>query len=810
MSLPSTLPSKETTLVIEKTASNDAVASLDGLRAGSVDSGPLWSAVGSPPRLSPALAQFDECESRAYEDGEVQYVADEEAPPANQEALWTETANGRSRVQERYERYEASFSEFRRPLSLLDDEPTARKRSWAGSTRSEEDRRSARRPRIADRSDDSLPKLPSIREMVGNPWSGLGGEGVSNLNFLAPVSTSTPVPRPSYARDRNSYQHDDCANLSGHPPTLRGASIDSSPTSSDKEASELRTREQSRARSSTDPEEAAMEVDAGLVGNSLLERPMGRQGRGREEPRSGSVGPWNLRSTRTEFEAGSGAKRDRIQEEFWRGGYRPNGWNGEEARTDATEREGYEHERAARGSFRESRRSHFSALPHTKAWEFTHGTLGRAQPGSEDRVPRMVGQRASCMEEEGGPGCPRSEYQEDTSHDWRAGRDQDEDDASVCDEGAVENEGRNAPHEWWQDGRTSRLPTMLMREEEAEDVPTVAKNPHSDPEEQYAGMSREWMKAIWMNDEPVLLLTVFNYKFTKNQEINRHIETSISAATMYLTGATGFHVVPPDPEWRYEIRARDLPYLWVIRGLPEAAVWEMVKFRVVSARGVSFITHPKSISNPRFVCGLAGFLRPDVKATKAAVLDILESEYMKSRLTDMVHDLDEWREWAEEMRGCRYNVFLNGTGAARKVFWCGGCRGVDHEEQECPFPKMKGWKGPLAGERSHSKYWGPEASISRNPSRGRGTEVRFGGSMNMRTPTSNGRGMRGGWPGSGSGRARGGHRGGFAPRNAYGQRDFSSQRSAFTQHGTQKQRGGMRGDWPLKTPTRFATWGERY
>ncbi|KAI0699392.1 hypothetical protein C8T65DRAFT_697675 [Cerioporus squamosus] len=187
-----------------------------------------------------------------------------------------------------------------------------------------------------------------------------------------------------------------------------------------------------------------------------------------------------------------------------------------------------------------------------------------------------------------------------------------------------------------------------------------------------------------------------------------------------------------------ELRARDLPYLWVIRGLSEAAAWEMVKLRVISARGVSIITHPKAIENPKFVCGLAGFLRPDVK-TKAAVLSVLESEYMLKRLADLSgprrtshriprfrfmatkedgyvanvyilppsDDLDEWRGWAEEMRACRFNVFLNGTGSARKAFWCGGCRGLTTRIRSAPSQDER-LDGSSGGQKLHTKYWTPE------------------------------------------------------------------------------------------------------
>lgn len=829
------------------------------LREGSQDSELLWNAVGSIPRSTPAIAQFDDAEFTGYEEGELRR-RDEDAPPANQLGLLSGPAEEERGIRKRHDRWESSFSESRRPLSSVDDEPTARKRSWAGSTVSEEDRRSARRPRVAEQKEDLPPSLPSFREFVSNPWKGMSGVEGRNVSFSAPVPTSTPV-LPPYARSDNSYHHDEFANLSGHPPTLRGSSIDSSPATTTRVMGGSRATTVSRASSRQCSTGSGMEIDAELVGNSLLEKPKGyfRDG---ELPETEPIGPWCLRDALADPEPTLSGRKDRDQEEFWRGGYRPMNWQGRGPRAEQDEYGRSEYVGAGGRELREDRHSIFSALPNTKAWEYTHGSRGRFERDVEDIAPlsgRTVSRSRANME---GISGSRERRNEDTSHGRRAGRYEDDERSGSRKASTAEDEEQDVPLEWWQEVGPTKIPSILMREEETEDILVVVANPHSDrwtthlsdPEEQYAGMSKEWMRAIWMSEEPVVLLTVFNYKFTKNQEVNRHIETSISAATTHLTGETGFHVVPPDPEWRHEIRARDLPYLWVIRGLSEAAVWEMVKLRVISTRGVSFITHPKTIGNPKFVCGLAGFLRPDVKTTKAAVLNVLEDDYMIERLTELVRssdrmghipiarrvekvlesldirfmktkedgyvanvyifpptdDLDEWRDWAEEMRGCRFNVFLNGTGTARKAFWCGGCRGVDHEDQECPIPKMKGWKGPLAGERTHTKFWEPESTGGRKPGRGQGHAQWRGDQGNLRTPLANGRGPRGGGPFYNGPRARGGQRGGQSQRGSYEPRNTYAKWGSIAQRGSAGQHGGGRGDWSPRTPGRYTTRNERY
>ncbi|KAI0696750.1 hypothetical protein C8T65DRAFT_698297 [Cerioporus squamosus] len=723
-------------------ASEDGRASADGRsqRAASIDSAPLWKAVGSTPRFGPVLAQFDEQEFAPFEEGEVPRT-EEAPPPANQKSLGAED---RELARERAERLDKYMGEPPRSYYAHDFGPMARKRSWTGSAVSEEERRSARRPRMASGEQPVPPMLPPIRELIGNPWSGMGELDGRNYSFLPPVTMSTPK-RPAFVRDAASFHYDDLANVSGHPPTLRGSSIDTTSAAVARDEERGPTRTASRASTRTNLSGMQVDVEPGLDGSSLLERPMSaRWTSGSRRDEEWSEGPWNLRNALSEQEPIRRDAKERVDEDFWRGGYRPRNWDeGAERMERRTGVQGCVPDEDEDEGNSEYRRSLFSALPNTKAWNFRRGAMeneerdGRMRPTTpRGRTPSMdYGARVFGTQRSGhadDTSCAQragrlpSVGEEDTSCVQRAGGSQSRMDSAFDEDAAASGEEPEDVPEWWQGARTARIPTALLKNEDTEDVPRAVSNPHSD----------RWTVHLSDPEEHSLV----NYRFTKNQEINRHIEANVTAMTTHLTGESGFHVVPPDPEWRHELRARELPYLWVIRGLSEAAAWEMVKLRVISARGVSIITHPKTIGNPRFVCGLAGFLRPDVKTTKVAVLSVLESDYMTGRLKELVRssdrlshlpyanhvgkviesldirfmatkedgyvvnvyvlppsdDPEEWRVWAEEMRTFRYNVFLNGTGVARRAFWCRGCRGVDHEEQECPFPKMKGWKGPLA------------------------------------------------------------------------------------------------------------------
>ncbi|RDX52829.1 hypothetical protein OH76DRAFT_1416504 [Lentinus brumalis] len=489
-------------------------------------------------------------------------------------------------------------------------------------------------------------------------------------------------------------------NFVGHAPTFRGSSVDTTSSAARRTEVNGETRHRSLSRMTSRSQAQSMEVDEGsdADGRSLLEKPVASQRRDRGDHQPLGKGPRSLYDILQDQESHPERLHKRNHEDLWRGGYRPN-VQADDTRTvrgaspdTLDQEEGVPDEPS-------SRLSHFSALPNTKAWQYRQDKRREGDARNyhaaalKERSEGHIAEDTSYALRAGGRGSSRECFDEEMEDD------QDE-------------RVKEAELEWWQRKKTARLPTALMEEEDVEDVPKTIDHPHSDrwtvhlsdPEEWYAGMSKEWMKHVWLDEDPTVLFTVFNYKYTNNGEINRHIEGHVTAITTQLTGESDFHVVPPDPEWRRELSYRELPSIWAIRGLSEAAAWEMIRLRVISSRGVSIITHPKSIQNPSYVCGLAGFLRPDVKSTKLAVLSVLESDHMTERLAELVRsnermehlpykkrvekviesldvrfmetkedgwvanvfitpptdDPVEWRQWAEEMRSYDYNLFLNG------------------------------------------------------------------------------------------------------------------------------------------------------
>ncbi|RDX44822.1 hypothetical protein OH76DRAFT_1486835 [Lentinus brumalis] len=770
----------------------------------------MWSAVGS----APSGYLFDEHESGPREEGEVDDTAatvrsfsrgEHGGQDGGGEA---EDARGRSGRWDAYD-FSSKHPHAIRQSGLV---TTPRKRSWTGSLTSEEQNRPPRRPRRDEEEHaDEERRLPSISELVGNPWGSHGGGRGGRTSFLPPVYESTLRPDQRSPPLNMDYQSN--ANVSGKAPTPHYTSTVASAVgphakgaAAEERAGTFQPRTASRAASRLSEDTHAMDMDA-ASGYELLRSPELRRARQERDERELA----ELEERRRDLQA---ALREADEEDCqnpypgnqrrWEGGYAPDKMRrGPGRMVDGVPRgkavdglrgarEESDHEDGSvqnRGSeWRDSMPpgDRWSAIPNTKAWQFLEQRRAGERNNREDtRGSRYPDQRKSTARGQQEPMNNSTRADERDRSRRATSRMPSEEEQHGGNVNEYEERGELMDHEpagWSEEvdggrrtgpGVGGAIPTIVARDEGVADMPVVIEDPHNekwtvhfeDPETLLRGQSADFVRVIWWESAPTVVFSVFNYKYTDNGAINRHIEAAVTNMTTILTGETGFFVVPPDPEPGRKLQSRELPFAWAIRGLSEAGAWEMVKVRIATSKGVTIMTYPRSLSNPRWVCGLEGFLRPDVASIKKAVLGVLRSEYMIGRLTDLTRsngdlrhipedkrvehvlrtleikmsatgedafianvyimpptdDMDAWRDWAEEMRSCRFNSFLCGAGVARRVYWCAGCRGVDHEEYECAIPRMRGWKGPEAGAGSHTKLQIAGASRdNRLDGRGRG------------------------------------------------------------------------------------------
>ncbi len=795
----------------------------------------MWSAVGP----APGVFLFDEHESGPREEGEVADMSTTVRGATSQEHGEHDDGNEEGNRDEPSGTWDGfDFRSKHQTDSFRSGFiSTPRKRSWPGLMTSEERIRPSRRPRREEEVTEGTDVcLPSISELVGNPWGTQRGERDGRISHHPPVHASTPRLGCHSRRLNPDYQSD--ADVSGKAPTPHDVSTVASPMTSlaegaidEERAGKHGSRTERLAASRLSAETNDMDMDD-VNGDSPRSSPdlrQARQERNRRELQELEERRRELQETIREADEEyrlaprRGTDRDNRKNRHapermhLNHGGRLGSATG---RSTVDSPRGRLHDTAEEsnlaykgenwsGAMPDSR---WSAIPNTKAWEYNE--LQRAKEQGWFRNVR------GCSSEDGAGrsrrGADDSSSQPEEMEEREGNGHQASHRPSVTraeDNAPIEREDQMVYDQAdWADntfggtrtgpGVGGAVPSIVAREEGVADLPTVVQNPHDerwtvhfeDPETLLRGQSADFVKVVWWGADPTVVFSVYNYKYTENDVINRHIESAVTSMVTILTGETNFYVVPPDPEWRCKLQSRNLPFVWAIRGLSEAGAWEMVKIRVATSKGVTIMTYPCSLSNPRWVCSLAGFLRPDTEAIKSAVLGVLRSDYMLGRLADLTRsnenlrqipekrrvehvirsleikmsttsegayianvyilppsdDMDAWRDWADEMRAQRYNSFLCGAGLAKRVYWCAGCRGVNHEEHECSIPKMRGWKGPDAGAGTHTKM--QVIGLSRGGAgRGRGNSARgqerntgqYGARLNAGTEQGDRRGMNG-------------------------------------------------------------------
>ncbi len=805
------------------------------------DSSPLWRTVGSLPReaSSQAFVQFDESESRNFEDGEVE----EAAPPCNQQAADSDMPG-------HFQDLDGYMGKQYITPPRHEPQPTRLKRSWEGSQGSEERSRTARRPR----RDESAPmqppvQLPPITEFMTNPWGGARGIGDARRIISQPVACSTPKNVSQYGTPyhRSPFSHhsyDSQANVSGRPPTP----FSRANTTADRPLSQYRGDhkvDEGRAMHEdgwNGQEEEGMHVDnldEDEETSALLRTPPGASGR------RGLASMNDLRQTLANPPSMANSSRQAGDDQRWRGGYAPKHWDSDARGPDGRRRVPAVEDWGMDGDG-SGHEASFSPIPYTKAWQYKQDLRrqdARLEQTEREQNRRAYGDPAGRYSRTAGPNALEPGHDgastrirgDDVTRRHRSDR------AESWSEGRA-NETRMDLQEDWRD--VEMVPTAVARGPAAADVPTLAEDPqdrrwevhYDDPERLVCGQSDDWQRELW-KDSTVVMFTAYNYRYTTNGVVNRHVENAVTAITTFVTGETNFNVVPPDPDRVNAVNVRDLPFTWGIRGLTASGAARMSAIRVASTKDVSIITYPKRLENPRWICSLVGFLRPDAGVIRAAVMDVLSTptmrdwlnrmtrastslrripiedrvEYVLSSLEVRIADLEdddfmaniymipptdsmaEWRTWVAHLRAQRYNNFLNGSGVARRIVWCSGCRGVDHDTMRCPFPEMRGWQGTGRGAKSHTNEVLGAKKYA--PNGGRTDTTRDNGPWRGTQREQRGRSYGSGQNGGGGGRGAGRRDDGWKARTPTGRSQWNSGQQQQRQYQPQPWTNGSTGGW---------------
>ncbi|TFK92558.1 hypothetical protein K466DRAFT_562214 [Polyporus arcularius HHB13444] len=751
--------------------------------AASAGSAPLWAALPSPHNYL-----FDENEYAGHEEGEIPDGERQDTPGKGpqQETTANETRDDALARAQRADEFAGEQQHARDQLGFITSLRKRSWAGSAASDERLRSMRRQRREQDGGEKAESL-GLPPMTEFLGNPWGGdeeSGREGRGSR--FASVAVSTPMQRPS--RPSQNFEYDSDANQSGKAPTPHSVSTVASKARPRKAGSSFEERAGTRPRSlleeapvppsstyasrpsararkpSVDIRSAPrytgaadMDVDREDDGSSLLRTPPPNQAQGLRDAGEKRRQHRQERSLQHLLSDPVPRTEGETYGRQWCGGYAPELLGQGQAATGTGRRRravdglheyetrlrdntGSDDDEEERGPGNERSWSSFSALPNTKAWEFKH--RGRGQPGpqaedekgyeAEERYFEEMGRRSrSDLRSQVDGGLSARRYRTPSRDEMMDEAEEEDDDERLLDRNGMETP-RTRGVGGAVGGAGKIMQTAYDGDESFVDIPTRVEDPHNerwtihleDAEAIFKGLSTEFIGLVRWGQEPVVPFTVFNFKYTENDAVLRHIESSVTSMVTLLTGETGFHVVPPDPDCRGSMQSRELPFVWIIRGLTAASAWELTKIRVASSKGVSMITHLRTPSNPRYVCGLVGFLRPDVEAIRKAVLGVLRSKHMLARLEDLVQgndqlkhiaegrrvtfvinslqikitvtrkgayvanvyivpptdDVEGWREWVEEMRTYRFNSLLCGAGRAQRIFWLKARQGTSAVE----------------------------------------------------------------------------------------------------------------------------------
>ncbi len=641
-SLPSSSPIR-----YSSTSVGDADEGAAATRA-SYDSSSLWDALSSLPRTPVrTMTHFDEHEASPFEDGEVAEGKTESVSQAGLYQREDEEATFRRQVFEGHQEYTGEPAGIR---SMSYHVPTARKRLWEGSASSEERNRPGRRARRENEEEGGegrRTRLPSINEILNNPWGERGDVARARSTETAPVPVSTPKPYPCHVSETGG--EDSNANMSGHPPTRYEATLSRRTNSSQGRTRKngntgAHGRDESRCGEDPSGEE---DVDMDDAGDNLLRAPRNVQRNAQEF--LGPVQDYDRRQERlhkilkdpepdhTRRMAGDDKEQERrAGNPRWQGGYLPPRWNelqdargrvrqravdellgggpadshspGRGERRGSGARPSGDARREAEAAEDEEERLFFSAIPNTKAWEHQENRrandLGEARKSSRKAHEQTI-REMGREEERQGRGYSRGGrdgwgtetqleadrrerryprrtegYQyEEAEHGEEAEEDEDEDgDALHANDNFEDRGGRRRSYDAWQGGREGQMeideeeedadrtwrdlapegavPTAVARDPHTADYPVTLDDPTSpewavhfdDPEALILGQSEDWTREIWRDTKPNVMLTIYNYKYTSNGDINKFIDSTVTKMTKLLTGETSFYVVPPDPE----------------------------------------------------------------------------------------------------------------------------------------------------------------------------------------------------------------------------------------------------------------------
>lgn len=181
---------------------------------------------------------------------------------------------------------------------------------------------------------------------------------------------------------------------------------------------------------------------------------------------------------------------------------------------------------------------------------------------------------------------------------------------------------------------------------------------------------------------------------------------------IWSSEAITFRIVPIDPPCP--------DYLFTIRGLAtidEKRIFDMVNQIWNDADTITYIAGVVNKSPNGSRDQVQETLTHLIRSLKITLLRIWDkSRALKLHFNiyidgNSTKDEELWVNLCTFLANRKYSLCLQGTRTVVKApFYCSVCYGIDHPRGICPFPKVRGWNGPLNraedDPRNRGRYYG--------------------------------------------------------------------------------------------------------
>ncbi|KAH9851090.1 hypothetical protein C2E23DRAFT_860822 [Lenzites betulinus] len=229
--------------------------------------------------------------------------------------------------------------------------------------------------------------------------------------------------------------------------------------------------------------------------------------------------------------------------------------------------------------------------------------------------------------------------------------------------------------------------------------------------------------------------------------LRKPLHDEIYAAIRHVTGKTDFVPIAPQPEWVQPPRRAGAPKTWMVFGLDEEDVAELVRLKILSCVWITLFFYERKLVIPKYLFTLTGYTTNHDDDIVSSIRGAFLNDPIFSTIADLVlshpglqhlsqHEAamriatsvdvrvdqlgngnmqaavfcdsptgsgESWKIWRGNLMKMPFHSRFNPTAVARRIELCLCCHSADHVTHKCPFQHIPGWNAPPPLSRTHGR-----------------------------------------------------------------------------------------------------------